>query len=458
MASIAREKNGTVRIWFIDAKGNRKGIRIGRVADDYASRFKSRVEDLVAASHMNSSPREELVCWVTGLSNVLQDRLASVGLIEVEQAEPEPDAPKLGEFVDKWMVGRSDVEHTSKQVYGRCRNWLVKFFGEDRTIDTITEGDADEWAAFLRSNLGENTARKMASIAKQIFKHATRKRLLESNAFVDLSAAFRASDERSQFVTRDEIDKAIEAAPDAEWKLIIALARYGGLRIPSELFPLKWQDINFDTGRMTVTSPKTKRHANGGSRVCPIFPELVPYFENALFEASDGKGRVAGSCQVIEKRLKSGNLATQFTRILKKAGVTPWPKLMINLRSSRQTELENSFPTHVVCKWLGNSPQIAHRHYLKVTDSHFEQALNLGAQSGANRAETVQDKAGQHATESDTETPARGGKHGESSVPPTKNGVPEQCPEPPSSGHSMTRRSVIIAHRSSSTACCFSTN
>ena len=31
----------------------------------------------------------------------------------------------------------------------------------------------------------------------------------------------------------------------------------------------------------------------------------------------------------------------------------------------------------MVCAWLGNAPTIAHKHYLKVTDEHFE----LGADS-----------------------------------------------------------------------------
>ncbi len=440
MATIAREKNGTIRVWFVDAAGQRKGIRIGKVADDYADRFKLKLEDLVAASITNSTPREDLARWVMGLSDEIQDRLARVGLIEIEQAAPEPEVPKLADLLDQWMAGRYDVKPTSKLVYGRCKNWLVKYFGESRTIDKITEGDADEWAAFLRSELGENTARKMASVAKQVFRHAVRKRYVEANPFADLSAAVRASDVRSHFVTREDITKAIEAASDPEWKLIIALARYGGLRMPSELFPLTWGDIDLLNGRMKITSPKTEHHVKGGSRICPIFPELRQYFEDQLFSASDGTGRIVPTRHVIEEhRLKSGNLATQFCRILKKAGVIPWPKLMINMRSSCQTELENRFPTHVVCQWLGNSPQVAFRHYLKVTDDHFKKALDPGAQSGANLLKTVQDKTGQNGTKEDTESVSDRIKSRGICSPPIKNGIPEQCPETPITGRYWTR-------------------
>ena len=68
------------------------------------------------------------------------------------------------------------------------------------------------------------------------------------------------------------------------------------------------------------------------------------------------------------------NLRTQFERIVKHAGLKKWPRLFHNLRSSRQTELAETFPSHVVCAWLGNSEDIAKKHYYQVTDAHFAAA------------------------------------------------------------------------------------
>ena len=44
------------------------------------------------------------------------------------------------------------------------------------------------------------------------------------------------------------------------------------------------------------------------------------------------------------------------------------------MRSTRETELAESYPMHVVCQWIGNSQQVAAKHYLQVTDEHFERA------------------------------------------------------------------------------------
>ena len=56
--------------------------------------------------------------------------------------------------------------------------------------------------------------------------------------------------------------------------------------------------------------------------------------------------------------------------------MTPWPKLFQNLRSSRETELAETLPLHVVCSWLGNTALVAAKHYLPVTDDHFAQAVS----------------------------------------------------------------------------------
>jgi hypothetical protein len=72
---------------------------------------------------------------------------------------------------------------------------------------------------------------------------------------------------------------------------------------------------------------------------------------------------------------KNSNLQTEMTRLLRRAGVSGWPRLFHSMRASRQTELQREFPLHVVCSWLGNSPRIAKQSYLLVTDEGFSRTL-----------------------------------------------------------------------------------
>ena len=108
----------------------------------------------------------------------------------------------------------------------------------------------------------------------------------------------------------------------------------------------------------------------------PIFPELRPHLEEAFDQAEPGTEYV-----ITRYRDVNANLRTQLIRIIKHAGLEAWPKLFQNLRATRETELAQTYPIHVVCKWLGNSQAIAAKHYLQVTDEHFEQAAQNAAQS-----------------------------------------------------------------------------
>ncbi len=102
----------------------------------------------------------------------------------------------------------------------------------------------------------------------------------------------------------------------------------------------------------------------------------------------DSEQAEEGTLHVITKyRQRNANLRTQFERILKRAGIEPWPRLFQNLRASRETELANEYPLQVVTAWLGNAERVASKHYLQVTDTHFEQAQR--AKTGAIKCHNV---------------------------------------------------------------------
>jgi integrase len=64
------------------------------------------------------------------------------------------------------------------------------------------------------------------------------------------------------------------------------LARYGGLRIPSELRQWTWDDIDWHGGNFAVRAPKREPIDGHETRIVPIFPEIRPYLQQAFSEAS----------------------------------------------------------------------------------------------------------------------------------------------------------------------------
>ena len=168
------------------------------------------------------------------------------------------------------------------------------------------------------------------------------------------------------FVTRKDCEKILEACPDAEWRLIFALARFGGFRTPSETWLLRWEDVNWGRGRITVHSPKTEHHE---SRVIPLYPELLPHLREVYEQAEAGPKYV-----ITRYRMPTLNLRKPFKHILRRAGLEPWPRLFQNLRASRETELLDQFPLKAVVYWRGNSAPIACKHYLMVRDEDYDRA------------------------------------------------------------------------------------
>ncbi|MGQ9771211.1 MAG: site-specific integrase [Thermogutta sp.] len=151
------------------------------------------------------------------------------------------------------------------------------------------------------------------------------------------------------------------------------------------MLSLRWVDIDWHNERIIITSPKTEHYPGKESRVIPLFPELRPILEECFALAPEGAVYVVDERMRVSSHGPSGwrtcNLRTTFEKIVRRAGLTPWPRLFHNLRSNRQTELAEEFPTHVVCGWLGNSERVANVHYLQITDEHFARALGKAKQN-----------------------------------------------------------------------------
>ena len=362
MASITTEPNGRRTIQFVGQDGRRRSIRVGKVSKKVAEEIKAKIEHLVAATIAGTALPDEITRWVASLGDDLRGKLAAAGLTSRR------DGARLAEFVDAYLSRRTDAAPNTTINLLAAKSRMVEFFGADKNLREVTPGDADHFLLFLKERYADATAGRTLKRAKQFFRAALRQKIISENPFDEIKAPSQVNEARKFFVSRKIIQAVIDACPDAEWRLLVALSRYGGLRCPSEHLALQWTDVDWAGDRFRVDSPKT------GERWVPIFPELRPYLTE-VFELAE-----PGAVHVITRyRDANANLRTQLQRIIRKAGVPSWPKLFHNLRASRETELTDSFPIHVVCSWIGNSALVAQKHYLQVTPEHFERAAKSGA-------------------------------------------------------------------------------
>src|SRR5262245_16789258 len=370
MASIANDPGGRRRILFVAPDESRKTIRLGKCDRKSADAIARHVEALLSAKISGQPVPRNTAAWLAGIGARLRDKLAAAGLVEA------PKRAGLGEFLDGFIANRKPTAAPNTITnLEQAKRRLVEHFGADRDMSTITPADAETWAAALAEKYAPATAGRTIKRARQFFKAALRNKLVSENVFTDLKASGQANKERQFHVDRDVIFRVIDAAPDAEWRLLIALSRFGGLRCPSEHLSLRWQDVDWERGRFCVDSPKT------GQRWVPIFPELRPYLEECFELAEEGAVHV-----ITRYRDSNANLRTTFTKIIRRAGEKPWPKVFHNLRASRETELAADYPIHVVCEWIGNSAAIAANDYLTVRAEDYQRATKGGAESGAQEA------------------------------------------------------------------------
>ncbi len=394
MASISNDPNGLRRILFIGADDRRKTIRLGKVSTRYAESVKVKVEDLVSSSIHGHASRDDTSRWLTSLDSKLYDKLARVGLAKRREVAT------LGVFTQTYIDGRKDIKPRTRINLEQARRYLLDYFDEKRPMRDFTAGDAEDFRQnLIGQGKKDNTVRRAIGRARQFFNAAIQRDLIQSNPFEGIAAAVRANPSRFYFISRDEAQKVMDHCPDTQWRVIFALARYGGLRCPSEVLALTWADVNWEHNRIRVPSPKTEHHEGGESRLIPLYPELRPCLLEAFEEAEPGTTHV-----VTRYRGGNANLRTQLQRIIQRAGLDAWPKLFQNLRSTRETELAEEHPMHAVCKWMGNSQPVAAAHYLQLTDEHFERAVNGEAASKA--AHNAAQKAHETARNESKDEPA----------------------------------------------------
>ena len=376
MASVQKRPNGHHWVQFWDLDKKRKTIRLGKTSRKKAERIKSVVEDLLSSLKLSQVPDDRTLQWLDEADDDIYGKLAAVGLVE------DRSSTRLANFIDEYIGCRHDLKPRTLTKFNATKQYMLAHFGSDCDMRKITEADGQAFRVFLLSRenksgetMAENTVRKHTQIAKQFFNHAIHRKLLRLNPLASLPSTVMANKERMHYITHEDARAVIDACPDAQWRLIFALARYGALRCPSEILELEWSDIDLDKQEMLVRSEKTAHHVGQGSRRVPVFNELLPFIEDAR-ELSVGKGEYL----IHRYRDAESNLRTQLHRIIKRAHLEPWPKAFQNLRASRATDLVLHHPMHVVSEWTGHSIETMKKFYLQVTDEHREAALQVKPQ------------------------------------------------------------------------------
>jgi integrase len=262
--------------------------------------------------------------WLGTVGDDLHDKLAKVGLV------PARHSKTLATFLEAYKAERVDAKPRTVMAWNTSIKLMVGFLG-DVPLRSITQEQAALYRAHLvKQDYATAYIAKTIMNARMFFNVAKRRKLIDDNPFQYVEKGSQVNKEREHYVTQDETDHLINACSNVRDRLRIALARYAGLRCPSELVGLRWSEINWEAGRFTVYSPKTERKGKD-KRIVPIFKNLYPYLSEAFDLAPEGEDRIFPEIH------ETKSLGSWIKKLAARAGVALWEKPFQNMRSSCAT-------------------------------------------------------------------------------------------------------------------------
>ena len=339
--------------------------------------------------HVRSEPsgpytRLTWVCPFTGKrKRVSIGRTSELGKKEIRAAitrkeqelNNDPALAAMGRMtLEQWRARFESVavmKETSLDQIGWTFDKLAEFFGEGKLMASVSAGEARDFVLWLEKQeyRGEKlrvaTVRKHVRNCKSIWNRAIVEKAqsgVPENPFLrEKSSVPRVRKEWAD-VNDAVMEKILDACPSTSWRAMFALCRWGGLR-QQQAYRLEWGDVHWDDpARMrvvleatecgTIADPDTKNR----ERIVPIEARLY-----APLRAAFEHGCPDGPCRDLPG---DGRRISQIAaQIVRKAGV-PYHKPLHTLRKNIQTEWEQLIGRAKTCEFLGNSPEVADKHYI----------------------------------------------------------------------------------------------
>lgn len=424
MASLTKDngpKSWRIQFMGVIDKQSRKTIRLSGLTRKQAEQVLGHVENIIGCRLQQTRLDDPDATWLGSLPDKFHEKLVKAELVEQrEKAQLQQEGVSLRDFLAEFIEdGRTLKGHpasveTSKKWRG-TRDMLLQCFDGERLVSSFSLVDGKAFRKWMEqrevpvtkrnptARMAENSMRQRIANCKTFFSYAVKEEFVASNPFRNQVSNTQDNTNGKLRISAEIIDTVIAAAPDAEWRLLIALWRYAGLR-KMEPLHLEWNDVFWDEGMIRVKSPKTQHHRRKRTRNVPI-RDIERYLKDVFTQRNPADSRIFARYSPT-----MSNLHKPFEDIIEAAKIKPWPNLIKNLRLSCENDwLDNKeAPAHVIAAWIGHSVEVQNSDYAMVSEGHFEQ-FNARPAKSKNVSHSVSDdvRNGQKQQEM-SESPVRG--------------------------------------------------
>lgn len=223
---------------------------------------------------------------------------------------------------EEWLrrKERGSSKATIARYRGHMKSWL-DWLGDSRRkkpLESITTQEARLWRETLQDE--GRTGKTVLSYTKDIgaaFRAAIREGLVSYNPFTSLETIDTSDSLDRKPFAGDEVGKLLSAAPSEEWRGLILVAAFTGLRL-GDAARLRWSSVDLEAKRITLIPSKTRKKKRE-VRI-PIQPDLLTYLLAAPIAEDSPDAPVFPKLSKTPTQSRDG-LSSQFVGIMAKAEV-----------------------------------------------------------------------------------------------------------------------------------------
>ena len=388
--------------------GRRTTIRLGAMSVRAAEETSRHIDHLIESNQYGTRMEDATKAWLQTADSKLVAKLAKIGLCGLV------NNPTVHTFLSGFLERKKTAVGAATILqFDIVAKHLREFFDESVRLSNVSTADAKRLWHWLRTKkmLGVNTARRRLGRVREIFTDAVEQDVISRNPFKLKSLSVAVGVAVKDYIPVETVDAVIDHLPadKLEWKLLFAFGRYVGCRMPSEIRKLTWDDVNWETNTILLHSPKTACKGKP-SRLVPIFPEIADLL------LTQAETVPPGTIHVFPTLRNHTNTAVTARKFVVAAGHKDWPRFWNSMRASRETDLMDAVGLRRACAWIGNSPEIAIKHYALMRKTDYIDAgrgqsdatdgtKGLTSKKSDAKSDAEQARTGENCRERETDDP-----------------------------------------------------
>jgi integrase len=222
-------------------------------------------------------------------------------------------------YLVEWLEGtKGNVEIRSYFRYYQIVHEFLEHIGAkaERLLREITPADVRSWRDKLKAKgLSAPTVNGALTVLRMPFKAAHDLGYIDLNPCAKNAVKLLKDEARNvskDVFTPEQIAALIKAAPSEDWRGMIMLGYFTGLRL-RDCSELRWSNVDLPELTITVTTQKT-----GKDVTVPLHPQFAAW----LLKQTRGIGKAPVFPSLAGKSGGGGSgLSMQFRRIMKRAGI-----------------------------------------------------------------------------------------------------------------------------------------